>query len=114
MKLFLTTLLLSSMSAPAFAQVAHDYVIDGDLSVKCAEAVVNRLVKDDSTGMYIEDENENAISLEWYDEEKTQVSFTLNFTDDVRDGYLTGEIAVKLKKNGTCSVGEVVRADIGD
>lgn len=90
-----------------------DYVIEGKgLANSCAISVLKKLQADREVASYLEDKM--TVSLEWYDEEKTEVSFTFNFGEDVRDGYMTGRVAVKAGPRGACQAIKVTYTSVGD
>jgi hypothetical protein len=97
--------------AQAFA-FDYDWTGPKDMAASCGDAVVKKLAADKEVGSYLG--KDMTVSLEWWDRQKSEVSFTFNFDEDVRDGYMTGNVAVKVKKDGTCKVGKVLRTSIGD
>jgi hypothetical protein len=110
---FAILLCVGMLTAGSLASAAKaDWDGPKDMSKGCGDAVMKKLLADKETGSYITEEM--TTSLEWYDTEKSAVSFTTNFAEDVRDGYITGEVAVSVKKGGFCVVGEVLNSSVGD
>ena len=109
--LLATTLFLGSSAA--FAKSAGpDYTGPKDMTAGCGNAVIEKMAADSEVSQYLTDEM--TVSLDWSDDEKKSVSFTFNFGEDVRDGYMTGEVAVKVTKTGYCVVGKVLNTSVGD
>jgi hypothetical protein len=104
-------MLMASVSAFAAAKNI-DYTGPKDMKAVCGDAVIKKMQADDEIGRYLE--AGMSVSLEWYDNEKSAVSFTFNFGEDVRDGYMTGDIAVKVAANGSCRLGKVLHSSVGD
>ena len=111
MKLFTFIICMMALNNLAMAK-GYGWRGPKDMATGCGNAIVDKLAADKYVSQYLRPEQE--ISLDWYDDEKTLVSFTSNFGDDVRDGYVTGEIEVSVKSDGYCVVSEVKNYDIGD
>jgi hypothetical protein len=113
MKKYLSTVILMLIATSAYASPKDiDYGGPKDMSAQCGDAIIAKLAADDEVGSYLD--NPYSVNLDWWDKEKTQVSFTIQFDTDVRDGYMTGEVEITLKSDNSCLVGNVINTSVGD
>jgi hypothetical protein len=112
-KLSFAVLSLLASSLVAQAGTIHEWDGPREMSKECGDAVVAKLMSSRDDEGYIT--RRSSVSLEWYDRAKSAVSFTVKFNpDEIRDGYLDGEVAVKVARDGSCEVGKILRSSIGD
>jgi hypothetical protein len=90
-----------------------DYGSPQDMSQACGDAIVKKLQADDGeVGDWTADPY--SLGLDWDSNDHDVVRFEAHATEDVRDGYLVGTIAVTVKADKSCAVGEIIDESVGD
>ena len=110
----LTVIFFAMIAKTSFATEAwHDWSGPKNFPVSCGNAVATKLAQSKDCAEFLVPEA--SLDLDWEDETHGQVNFTITFDPmEVRNGYMTGTIAVTSQPDGTCTAGEIIKSSFGD
>ena len=97
-------LLVLSLSAQA---IERDYTGPQDMQSSCGNAVIKQLLYNESeVSRSITDQAR--IDLDWFNDTKTAVSFTIQaHPDELHEDLISGNISITLNEDKSCTVGKI-------
>lgn len=114
--LFATSLFSVAALAAPMAQTLPSIEASrpNDMSVQCGQQILAALNADKSEVAQYLAQKPYSVSFDWWDTDRKQATFTIQFDEDVRKGYVAGNIDIVLKNDNTCAAGAISNVQDGD